>query len=119
MSQDPQEAGQEAMNELLDWLTEDRQQAWMQQGSTLTVLFDLAREQSLEWIGDYMEQAQEVRERLQQLVDDARRKGATWADIARAASITPQAAQRRWDPEARKRRNDYQRKRAGGSGTNT
>lgn len=46
---------------------------------------------------------------LDQLVAEARRTGASWSDIGRAAGITPQAAHRRWDPAARRKHSDYQR----------
>src|SRR5262249_18399945 len=44
-----------------------------------------------------------------ELVVKARELGASWRDVSRAAGITPQAALRRWDPEARKRHSDYAR----------
>lgn len=58
-----------------------------------------------------MSYAEQIRRDLQLLADAARTFGASWGDIARAADITPQAAQRRWDPEARQRRNAYQKSR--------
>lgn len=49
------------------------------------------------------------REELDGIVEEARSTGASWSDIGRATGITPQAAHRRWDAEARRKHSDYQR----------
>jgi hypothetical protein len=72
-------------------------------------------EQDYGLLGDIairMAAAERTKLELTELVARAREVGITWTDIARAAGITPQAAQRRWDPEARRKHTEYQRQRS-------
>lgn len=57
------------------------------------------------------EQSEKTRMRLQELVDRARQAGITWSIIGNAARISPQAAHRKWDAEARRKHSEYQRNR--------
>lgn len=57
------------------------------------------------------EQAAKVRQRLIDLVDEARTIGISWSQIGKASGISLQAAHRRWDPEARRKYNVYQQRR--------
>lgn len=66
--------------------------------------------QTLGLIATRMAQAEKIRLDLSEAVSQVRELGATWRDIGRAASITPQAAHRRWDPRARQQHNEYQRR---------
>lgn len=50
-----------------------------------------------------------LRGNLDMFVLAARESGATWADIGKAAGISPQAAHGRWNPGAKERHRDYQR----------
>lgn len=59
-----------------------------------------------------MIQSEIVRDDLEALAARARELGGSWSDIARAAGITPQAAQRRWDPIARRKHAEYRRHRS-------
>ncbi len=68
-------------------------------------------EQSLGRISTATQLIEETKAELQSHVEGARSLGASWADIGRAAGITPPSAMRRWDPEAKQRRADYQRRR--------
>lgn len=52
-----------------------------------------------------------AKERLDGYVAVARAAGTSWNLIAKAAGMTPQAAMRRWDAEAREKRREYQRER--------
>jgi hypothetical protein len=62
-------------------------------------------------LGVRMAQGARLRRDTDAGVAEARALGGTWSDIARAAGITPQAARRRWDPDARKQHSDYERTR--------
>ncbi len=53
----------------------------------------------------------ELRQKLDQAAVQARELGASWAQLARAAGITPPSAQRRWDPVSKERHRNYQRDR--------
>lgn len=55
-------------------------------------------------------QTQFIKEDLDELVQKARQDGASWRHIARAAGISPQAAHRRWDADAKARHREYARK---------
>ena len=94
-----------AEHEVVVPLNEDLPEATMK-------LLDLA----LEKVTAGMEVAALTRTDLQFVVDVARTLGASWNRIGRSAGITSQAAQRRWDPAARQRSNEYQRSRYRSSG---
>lgn len=55
-------------------------------------------------------QADFVRDDLARKVEAAREAGASWSEIGRAVGITPQAAHRRWDADAKAKHRDYHRK---------
>jgi hypothetical protein len=56
-------------------------------------------------------QAERIKSDLDALTTTARALGITWNQIGRAAGITPQAAHRRWDAEARRKHSEYRRQR--------
>jgi hypothetical protein len=52
---------------------------------------------------------------LNHTVQRAHAAGVNWSQIARAVGITPQAARRRWDPNAKEKYNEYRRSLSTGS----
>jgi hypothetical protein len=50
-----------------------------------------------------------VRADLDEQVSSARAAGMSWANIGKAAGISSQSAQRRWDPKSRRNHAEYQR----------
>jgi hypothetical protein len=73
--------------------------------------FDPRLTVSLGMISALSVQISEARASLQDIVDGARAWGATWEQVGIAAGITAVAAQRRWDPIARTKHAEYQKKR--------
>ena len=74
-----------------------------------TVLRD--RVEVLSQIGILMALSDRLRDDLQAWVSRARALGVSWSDIAQAAGVSPQSANRRWDPDAKQKHRDYQRMR--------
>lgn len=74
------------------------------------------RESLLQRMGYVVTTMDELRSVLDKDVENARLLGVTWADIARSVGVTPQAAYRRWDPEGKRKINDYRRKARGPAG---
>jgi len=58
-------------------------------------------------------QAELLRSLLDTHVQEARELGASWRAIAAATGISPQAAHKRWDPEARAKARKYMREYSG------
>jgi hypothetical protein len=52
-----------------------------------------------------------LKQDLAEGVRRAREVGVSWSDVGRAAGLSPQAALRRWDQEARRKHSEYQRNR--------
>lgn len=63
----------------------------------------------LHQLGVALEQIDNLNERVERLVHIARQCGATWAEVGEVADVTPQAAMRRWDAQAREKHAAYQR----------
>jgi hypothetical protein len=61
-----------------------------------------------------MAEIEVIKNRLQNAVDGARDLDASWYEVGIAAGITAQAALRRWNPEAKQRRLEYERSRPRG-----
>jgi hypothetical protein len=73
------------------------------------------RQQLVENIADLAISAAEAQEQLNHTVQRAHAAGVNWSQIARAVGITPQAARRRWDPNAKEKYNEYRRSLSTGS----
>jgi hypothetical protein len=96
-------------------LDELSEQARRMVGTEIPTTLSEQRSVTLGEIAVAMSEAAVLREYLPEAAQRARALGISWADIARAAGISPSTAQRRWDPEAKARHSEYQRSRQRGT----
>ena len=71
--------------------------------------YDLRRTELLNAIAEGTQAIARIKSETAAAVHEARNLRVTWKSIGEAAQITPQAANRKWDIEARKRHSDSRR----------